>query len=79
MKFLVKLFGKNFLVSQRIEGIEKELPKGMNIDDYYTMNVLCANCKQEMSIYIKKGVHLNDIVTGVRCSNCEVHLEKQEK
>lgn len=79
MKLKVRLFGRNFLVQEKVEGIEKELPKGMDVNDYYSMNVLCVNCHQGMNIYIKKGVHLNDIVTGVRCKNCEVRLEKQEK
>lgn len=78
MKFLIKLFGRNFLVREKIEGIGKELPRGVDINDYYTMNVICNNCNNRTNIYVKKGIHLNDIITSVRCNNCECRLEKEK-
>lgn len=77
MKLKVRLFSRNFLVRQKIEGIEKELPKSMNIDDYYSITYLCKNCNNTTDMYIKKGVHVNDIINKVKCNNCECHLEKE--
>jgi len=73
MKLRIKLFGKNVFV--------KELPisKKVSADDYYCMIVNCKNCQATTVIYIKKGVRVNDIITGVKCNYCNVRLEKQEK
>jgi hypothetical protein len=79
MKLRTRLFGKNFLVREFVEGIEKELPKGMNIENYYSIIHLCLNCRHSNSIWIKKGVHVNDIITHVKCQNCECRLEKENK
>ena len=76
MKLKVRLFGRNFLVTEKVEGIEKELPKGMNIDDYYDITYTCKNCESITAIHIKKGVHISDIITSIKCQNCEVRLEK---
>jgi hypothetical protein len=73
MKLLIKLFGKNAF----IQGTSYE--KKIDYINYYLIQVLCANCKNIMNIYIKKGVHINDIVTGIKCNYCNCRLEKQEK
>ena len=73
MKFLVKLFGKNVFVEGSPYG------KKANFSDYYLVRVYCSNCKNYMVIYVKKGVHINDVITAVKCNNCGVRLEKQEK
>jgi transcription elongation factor Elf1 len=70
MKLRVRLFGKNYFAA----GSPAELK--VNLSDYYTSTVACPNCNASTVIYVKKGVHLNDIVTGVRCSRCECRLEK---
>jgi len=72
MKILVKLFGKNYFV----EG--SPYAKKALAEDYYTMGVRCANCNRNTIVLIKKGVHLNDIITGVKCINCECRLEKEK-
>ena len=72
MKLKVRLFGKNYFVS----GSPAELK--VNLSDYYMMTVTCHNCNKFTLVYTKKGVHVNDIITGVRCSNCEVRLEKEK-
>lgn len=72
MKLKIKLFGKNVFVRGSSYG-EK-----VDYANYYLMNVLCVNCKEGINIYIKKGVHLNDVITGVECENCGCHLTKQE-
>jgi hypothetical protein len=78
MRLRDRLFGRNFLVREKIEGIERELPKRMNIENYYTIIHPCNNCNSTTVLYIKKGVHLNDIITSVKCSNCECRLEKSK-
>ena len=78
MKFKVRLFGRNFLVREFIEGKEKEFPVGMNYQDYYLIATNCKNCNQTTNVYIKKGIHFNDIITRVKCINCECRLEKKE-
>ena len=72
MKIIVKLFGKNFFVEN------SPYSKKVNYDNYYFMILCCANCKHKTEVYVKKGVHLNDIITGVKCSNCECKLEKEK-
>jgi hypothetical protein len=72
MKLKVKLFGKNVFVA------EKGIPKNIDMINYYLINVLCKNCGQQTSIAVKKGVHINDVITGARCKYCECRLEKQE-
>ena len=78
MRLRTRLFGRNFLVREKIEGIEKELPKRMNINDYYSISYICQNCNHTTNLYIKKGVHVNDIIIRVKCINCEVRLEKDK-
>jgi hypothetical protein len=73
MKFLVKLFSKNVFVDGNPYG------KKVDYNDYYLMAIDCKNCNDTTRIYIKKSVHVNDIVTGVKCNNCDCRLEKQEK
>lgn len=72
MKLLVKLFGKNFFT----EGSPYQ--KKVDYINYYPILVICKNCNKSTQIYIKKGVHVNDIITSVKCSNCEVRLEKEK-
>jgi hypothetical protein len=72
MKLKVRLFGKNAFSA------EKEIPKKIDMKNYYLINVICKNCNQSTSIAVKKGVHINDVITGVRCKFCECRLEKQE-
>jgi hypothetical protein len=72
MKLVVKLFGKNVF----IDG--SSYAKKIDYANYYPMSVLCDNCHNRMKIYIKKGVHLNDIITGVICNNCVCRLEKEK-
>jgi dihydroorotate dehydrogenase len=72
MKLIIKLFGKNVFVA----GSKYE--KKTDLINYYLMNISCHNCKEGTNIYIKKGVHLNDIITAVKCRNCDCRLEKQE-
>jgi hypothetical protein len=73
MKLKVKLFGKNAFM----QGSPYE--KKVDYNNYYLIHVLCANCKEGMNIYIKKGVHLNDIISAITCKNCGCRLTKQEK
>jgi len=70
MKILVSLFGKNHF----IPGTPYE--KKVDFNNYYTMELHCKNCNHYTSTYIKKGVHVNDVATHIRCSNCNVRLEK---
>lgn len=70
MKLKVRLFGKNAFV----EG--SPYAKKALAEDYYTLIVECPNCKKTTTVSIKKGVHLNDIITGIKCSNCQCRLEK---
>lgn len=70
MKLKVRLFGKNAFV----QGSSYE--KKVDYANYYLMNVLCTNCKEGTNIYVKKGVHLNDVITAVKCRNCNCRLEK---
>jgi hypothetical protein len=70
MTFKVKLFGKN------IFRLGDSYQKKANLEDYYWMTVRCKNCNIDIDVAIKKGVHLNDVITGVKCNNCECRLEK---
>lgn len=70
MKLKVKLFGKNaFVAGNKYE-------KKIDYADYYSLTVVCKNCNKMTQIFIKKEVHLNDIITGIRCNNCQCRLEK---
>jgi RNase P subunit RPR2 len=73
MKLKVRLFGKNYFISG------SKYQYKVNIEDYYSVLVICNNCKNITVVYIKKGVRLNDIITSVKCDNCECRLEKREK
>lgn len=70
MKIKARLFNKNYFISEDIYGTK------IDIKDYYVISVVCKNCGSTTSIYVKKGVHVNDIISGVKCNNCEVRLEK---
>jgi len=72
MTLRVKLFGKNYFV----EG--SPYAKKTLANDYYGVIAKCANCCASTTLYVKKTVHINDIITGVKCSRCECRLEKQE-
>jgi hypothetical protein len=73
MKFLTKLFGKNYFVDGSAYAQKADLA------NYYSMTVDCYNCHNMTKVYIKKGVYLNNVITGILCSNCECRLEKKEK
>jgi lysyl-tRNA synthetase class I len=73
MKLKVKLFGKNILAS----GSPAE--KKIDYSDYYPFTVICKNCNKMTQVLVKKGVHINDVITGVKCNYCDCRLEKQEK
>jgi len=70
MKLKVRLFGKNYFS----EGSPYQ--KKVDYVDYYPLLVSCKNCNKPTQIYIKKGVRVNDIITSVKCNNCECRLEK---
>ena len=70
MRLIVRLFGKNYY----LEGSKYQ--KKANGNDYYPKLILCLNCNRPTQIYIKKGVHVNDIITQVKCSSCECRQEK---
>ena len=70
MKLRVKLFGKNIF----IDG--SPYAKRALAEDYYRVIAKCANCCADTTVYIKKGVHINDVITAIKCSNCECRLEK---
>jgi hypothetical protein len=72
MKLRVRLFGKNYFTEGNLYA------KKALAEDYYTMIVTCKNCGRTTTVSVKKGVHLNDIITGVKCSNCECRLEKEK-
>jgi hypothetical protein len=72
MKVRVRLFGKNVFI------IGTDYQKKANLQNYYQMVATCKNCNNITGIYIKKGVHFNNIIAGVPCSNCECRLEKKE-
>ena len=73
MKLKVRFFGKNILRTG--DPYEKKI----DYTNYYPMTVICKNCGKMTQVLVKKGVHLNDVITAVKCSNCAVRLEKQEK
>jgi len=73
MKFRVKLFGKNIL------RIGDKYENKIDYANYYPLTVSCKNCNKMTQVLVKKGVRLNDVICGIRCSNCNVRLEKQEK
>ncbi len=70
MKLRVKLFGK--IIFRMGDAYQKKV----NPKDYYWMTVRCKNCNIDTDVAIKKGIRLNDVITGVKCSNCECRLEK---
>jgi len=70
MKLLIKLFGKNKFV------LGSPYEKKANLNNYYLMNVTCNNCKEGNNVYIKRGVYLNYVITGIRCRVCDCRLEK---
>ena len=71
MKLKVRLFGKNAFINGSAYS-KKALP-----ENYYRFFKECKNCKAIILIYIKKGVKINDIITAIKCSNCECRLEKE--
>ena len=50
--------------------------KKINFDNYYEVAVVCKNCTQPNTVYVKKGVHINDVIFGAKCKNCNCRLEK---
>ena len=60
MKLLFKLFGKNFAVSGSQEA------KRLDYANYYPMTAICKNCSHTTNLYIKKGVHVVDIINKVK-------------
>jgi len=72
MKLIVKLFGKNIF--------EEDNPyaKKVLVENYYSLTVICKNCKKSTNVFIKKGVNLNDVIFEARCHYCNCRLEKQE-
>jgi len=70
MKLLVRLFGKNAFV----QGSPYE--KKVDYNNYYYTTKVCNNCQSIILIYVKKGVCVNDIITKVKCNDCECRLEK---
>jgi RNase P subunit RPR2 len=71
MKLKVKLFGKN--VFQENSAYSKKV----DYANYYKITHECKNCNAINVIYVKKGVHVNDIATSVKCINCGNRLEKR--
>jgi hypothetical protein len=70
MKLTTRLFGKNYFI------VGSEYAKKALASDYYQLPVKCNNCGKITDVNIKKGIHLNDIITGVKCINCQCRLEK---
>jgi hypothetical protein len=73
MKLKIRLFGKNCFQ----EG--SDYSKKVNYANYYKITHICHNCGAANVLYVKKGVNIKDIVTEVKCINCECRLEKKEK
>ena len=71
MKLIVRLFGKNYF-----KPCSKYSNTIANFNDYYTHLIICKNCGGGTTVYIKKGVHINDVVTQVKCDACDCRLEK---
>ena len=63
MKLRVRLFGKNIFAA----GSSYEAK--ISYADYYPLTVICNNCNKMTQVFVKKTVHLNDVITAVRCSN----------
>ena len=70
MRLIVRLFGKNYF----LEGSKYQ--QKVDYINYYPKLIQCLNCGRPTQIYIKKGVHVNDIITQVKCSSCECRQEK---
>lgn len=69
MKLRTRLFGKNAFS-------EKNLNYKILSGDYYNAEIKCKNCGFTTIVYFKKGVHINDVINTVKCSNCDCRLEK---
>lgn len=72
MKILIRLFGKNFFPYDKI-------PEKIKLVNYYVSIFKCQNCNATNNMYIKKGVHVNDVAEHIKCSTCECHLTKKEQ
>jgi hypothetical protein len=79
MNLKARLFGRNVLVKEYIEGKQKELPKDMNVKDYYSIQTSCSNCGSAINAYIKKGVYIKDALSEIVCKHCDCKLIKGEK
>lgn len=79
MNLKIRLFGRNFLVKEFVGEKEKELPKDMDVKDYYQRKQQCSNCNHSVRVYIKKGVYVKDIFTEIVCDRCGCKLTKESK
>jgi len=70
MKLRVRIFGKNHFYPG------DEYGKKVDYTNYYRLYLECKNCTKQTETYIKKGVHVNDIVAHIKCGNCGCRLEK---
>jgi len=70
MKLRVRLFGKNHFYPG------ENYTKNVDYSNYYRLYLECKNCITKTETYIKKGVHVNDIITHIKCNNCGCRLEK---
>jgi hypothetical protein len=68
LKLRTRLFGKMYYY-------EDLVPKSIDLNFYYPMEVGCTNCGNKYKVYLRKGRYVKDIQGVIKCKNCKCALK----